>query len=409
MSTLAVTRAPVQTAQRPTRGRRDTRFPTSEAYTPNPRTGSSMAPEPAEGAEAGVPCWWSRAQWIEAVAADLDTATGRATLRQHHTSPAAVRAVAAADAHAADTATGRNVRTSHATVATRTGRSVDTVRRARRVLRDLGWSVELVRGRYMTLAERIRASLHKNSRQIRFASTRALTIPARARAVHPYPCGVKSFQKITSSVTPKPRKRAAGTPNPARKNKLTRPTAVVPVAVQKIAARLVQRMSWLDRGHEHLMGLSRGLMRCGVTAEWTTQDLMNALETDQRRHKLLPLPPDSQKNPRALFLHQLRRAITGIEPPARARAREHEARRRTHAAEAAHRAATATTKTSMPSWFRDEVAKHTAPAADENRHSGIPGNRDAGTPALRQTGTEYVRYAVTLAHRIAGSTLLRQD
>lgn len=170
----------------------------------------------------------------------------------------------------------------------------------------------------------------------------------------------------------------------------------------------MQRMSWLDRGHEHLMGLSRGLMRCGVTAEWTTQYLMNALETDQRRHKLLPLPPNSQKNPRALFLHQLRRAITGIEPPARARTREHEARRRTHAAEAAHRAATATIKTSMPSWFRDEVAKHTA-AADENRHAGMPLIRNDGIPAIQQTGTEYVRHAVTLAHRIAGNTLLRQD
>lgn len=369
MSMLAVTTPAVHTALRPTQARRGDRFPAPEAHTPNPRTGRSFAPDATEGVEARVPCWWTREHWISAVATDLGTDTGRAVLRQHHASAAAVNDVAAADAKSADTRTGRNVRTSHASVATATGRSVDTVRRARRVLRDLGWSVETVRGRYMTLRERILASLEKHSRQVRFASTRALTIPARARAVHPYPYGVKSSQKIISRVSPKPRKRAAGMSNPAGKNKPTRPTAMVPVTVQKIAARLVQRMSWLDRGHEHLMGLSRGLMRCGVTEEWTTQDLMNALEADQRRHKLLPLPPTSQKNPRALFLHQLCRAITGVEPPSRARAREGEARRRAHAAEAAQRAATAATKTRMPSWFRNEMAKHTMPTAHKDQYA----------------------------------------
>ena len=332
-------------------------FPMAEVHTPNERTGTSLAPEPAEGVEAGIACWWSRPQWIEAVAADLDTETGRETLRRRHTSPEAVNAVAAADAAAADTTTGRNVRTAHATVAKATGRSVDTVRRARRVLRDLGWSVEVVRGRYMTLAERISASLYKDSRQIRFASTRALTIPARARAVHPYPCGVKSSSKNTSSVIPSTRKRAAGRPNPARKKDPKRPTVVVPVGVQKIAARLVTRLPWLDRAGEHLMGLSRGLARCGVTGEWTTQDLMNALETDHRARKLFTLPPDSQQNPRALFLHQLRRALTGKEPPARARAREAEARTVERLTAARHRNTKAATTTAMPSWFRAELDK----------------------------------------------------
>lgn len=362
MTTIAVAPTPAQAPVRPTRGRGDAPFPTSEAYTPNRRTGSSMAPEPAEGAEAGVPCWWSRAQWIAAVAADLDTATGRAALRQHHTSAAAVRAVAATDAQAADTATGRNVRTSHATVAKRTGRSLDTVRRARRVLRDLGWSVEVVRGRYMTLSERIRASLHKNSRQIRFASTRCLTIPARVRAVHPYPYGVKFSSSKTSSVVPSSRLRAAGTrQTAAEKQPLTRRNPSV--GVQRIAARLVQRMPWLDRAQGHLMGLSRGLAACGVTEEWTTQDLMNAVERDHQGLGLLSLPPDSQKNPRALLLHQIKRAITGKEPPARARRAAETARREARAAEIAQRAAEAKTKTTMPAWFRAELAKAREAAA----------------------------------------------
>lgn len=102
------------------------------------------------------------------------------------------------------------------------------------------------------------------------------------------------------------------------------------------------------------MGLSRGLTACGVTEEWTTQDLMNAIEADHQGLGLLSLPPDSQKNPRALLLHQIKRAITGQEPPARARRAAEDARR-------ASRAAEAKTKTTMPAWFRAELAKHTPP------------------------------------------------
>lgn len=69
-------------------------------------------------------------------------------------------------------------------------------------------------------------------------------------------------------------------------------------------------------GDALLMGLSRGLVVCGVTEEWTTQDLMNAVEADQQGLGLLSLPPDSQKNPGALLLHRIKHAITGKTPPA---------------------------------------------------------------------------------------------
>lgn len=112
-------------------------------------------------------------------------------------------------------------------------------------------------------------------------------------------------------------------------------------------------MPWLDRGRSgHLMGLSRGLVACGVTEEWTTQDLMNAVEADHQGLGLLTLPPDSQKNPRALLLHQIKRAITGKTPPARARAAAEAARRAARAAELAQRDAEANTKTTAPAWFR---------------------------------------------------------
>lgn len=357
MSTIAVLRTPVHTEIRPTRRRCRKHRPTSELHTPNPRTGFSWAREPAAGIEARIPCWTTRSQWLELVGADLGAETAAEVLRTHHAAAATVYRVARADAAAADTTTGRNVRTAHATVAHFLGVSIDTVRRARRVLRDLGWSVEVVRGRYMTATEREAATREHGSHQRRFASTRSLTIPARYRAMHPYPSGVKRNPHNPSRHVPSTRWRAAGTSKDQPKSTpLTRRTP--PLGVQKLAARLVQRMPWLDRGRSgHLMGLSRGLVACGVTEEWTTQDLMNAVEADHQDLGLLSLPPDSQRTPRALLLHQIKRAITGKEPPARARRAVETARREARAAELAQRAAEAKTKTTMPAWFRAELAK----------------------------------------------------
>lgn len=356
MSTIAVLRAPVHTAQRPTCRRRRNYRPTSELYTPNPRTGFSWAREPEAGTQGRIPCWATRSRWLKTVEAELDGETAAGVLKKHHAAPHTVYRVARMDAAAADTTTGRNVRTAHATVARALGCSVDTVRRARRVLRDLGFSVEVMRGRYMTTTERETATRETGSHQRRFASTRCLTIPARCRAMHPYPCGVNSSGHSTSRRVPSTRLRAAGTSTPrTKKRPLTRRNPSV--GVQRIAARLVQRMPWLDRAQGHLMGLSRGLAACGVTEEWTTQDLMNAVETDHQGLGLLSLPPDSQKNPRALLLHQIKRAITGKEPPARARRAAETARREARAAEIAQRAAEAKTKTTMPAWFRAELAK----------------------------------------------------
>ncbi len=365
MPSLAVDNTSVHTFN-PCARRRDHRFPRSETYTPNARTGLSWAREPEAGTQARIPCWATRSRWLRTVEAELTTDAAADVLKRHHAAGDTVYRVARMDAAAADTTTGRNVRTSHARVARSLDVSVDTVRRARRVLRDLGFSIEVVRGRYMTAQEREAATRAHGSKQRRFASTRCLTIPARCRAMHPYPCGVKKDPQNPSRRVPSTRWRTAGTSKNQPKNTpLTRQTP--PLGVQKIAARLAQRMPWLDRGRSgHLMGLSRGLVVCGVTEEWTTQDLMNAIEADHQGLGLLTLPPDSQRNPHALLLHQIKRAITGKEPPARARAAAVESRRAARAAELAQRAADAKTKTSMPAWFRTELAKARETAATGN-------------------------------------------
>lgn len=138
------------------------------------------------------------------------------------------------------------------------------------------------------------------------------------------------------------------------------------------------------------MGLSRGLIRCGVTDEWTTQDLMNAMETDHQRRQLLTLPPSSQRTPRGLFLHQLARAITGQEPPARARQRHRDQHRAARAEERRAQAQDKLTKKPMPAWFREAVARHagTAPNAPTipSDNSGII--RTSGpTVPIRPAGT----------------------
>ena len=364
MPSLAVSTWAVHTPIWPTCRRRRNHRTTPELYTPNPRTGLSWAREPEAGTQGRIPCWATRSRWLKLLETELSGETASEALKKHHAAPHTVYRVARMDAAAADTTTGRNVRTAHATVARALGVSVDTVRRARRVLRDLGFSVEVVRGRYMTAQEREAATREHGSRQRRFASTRCLTIPTRCRAMHPYPCGVNSSPPTTFRRVPSTRWRAAGTSkNQSKNTPLTRQTP--PLGVQKIAARLVQRMPWLDRGRSgHLMGLSRGLVACGVTEEWTTQDLMNAVEADHQGLGLLTLPPDSQKNPRALLLHQIQRAITGQEPPARARRAAEDARREARAAEVAQRAAEAKTKTTMPAWFRTALATAQARSSD---------------------------------------------
>ena len=382
MTSLAaplVVSQPPRTA--PCRGTK--RYPVPECHTPRARTGKSWTPEPEGGAQARVPCWWSREQWIQAVFQDLTTETGAGALARHRTCAARVQAVSTTDANTADTTTGRNVLTSHATVAKKLGCSVDTVRRARRVLRDLGWAVEITRGRYMTQAERILASLHKDTYQNRFASNRSLTIPARAVAVHPYPEGVKKPSPKTSRVVPSARLRGAGTgKSQPKKNHTARPS--VSVGIQKLTARLVRRLPWLDRRDQHLMGLCRSLAQCGVTEEWTAQDLMNAMENDHRTRGLLTLPPNSQRNPRALFLNQVRRAIVGLEPPARARHRAVEARRAARAQELCDRARAAETKTSMPSWFRNALAETITTDSPGTPSATVP----TGTPStITPTGT----------------------
>ena len=143
--------------------------------------------------------------------------------------------------------------------------------------------------------------------------------------------------------------------------------------MQRLTARLVQRLPWLDTG-KHLNSLARALSRVGVTAEWTAQDLMTALTERNEAHGVLSLPAASQRNPRALLIHQLRQALDGRTPPAVARAQAREAARaearqtrQRLARDAAIREANAAARAADPRPFRQRWAETIAAAQAEAR------------------------------------------
>src|SRR3954449_11186053 len=119
------------------------------------RIGAGIRPAP--GATSRRPAWWSAEDWIEAEVRDT-VAEHRDLCRAHHVDPDTVLAVARGMAGFADFRTGRDCRPTNAGLVALLRLSLSTVQRARRVLKELGLVVELVRGRsIMTRAERLTA------------------------------------------------------------------------------------------------------------------------------------------------------------------------------------------------------------------------------------------------------------
>jgi hypothetical protein len=76
-------------------------------------------------------------------------------------------------------------------------------------------------------------------------------------------------------------------------------------------------MPWLVRDR-HVGALCDALLRAGVDPEgWNAQDLLEHIEADHRRSGSYTLPAGSQRDPLGLFVHQVRRAIGGVEPAPR--------------------------------------------------------------------------------------------
>lgn len=287
---------PKRTYFRPSSGPRDTR--TGNIAT---RRGQSWKPAPEPGAQSKTPAWTSADQWIEALTLVLDTPDGEQIRRTVSIKTATLLDVAAVEACVADSRTGRDVATAHATVAKLVGCSVATVRRARKALELLEMAATVMQGRYLTTSERAEAHAHHGGRQRRIASLRALSIPQYVadiiRNEHLPRRGKQSVNHTFKKITEKPRTRLG-------KKSTTKKAGL---STQKLAAKLVVRLPQL--GRHHIGRLCQALKRLGLDDEgWTATDIIDALTHKNRRQGLMSIPASRQRHPVRLFEHECRQA-----------------------------------------------------------------------------------------------------
>ena len=258
----------------------------------------------AEGAYSPIPVWDSRAGWMRQIITWARSDAGTTLCRQHHIAPD--KFIAAANAHAAyaDESTGRSLTAARDTLAEYAGISIDVLDRARQILRRIGAAVELVRGRYLTITERIEASLTHGGKQLRAASVWALTSRFTANPSF-YPqfpnhadlpenplgsTGISRSRIITNARAP--RRARASTKKTADQPQ--------PLHAQIAAARLADRLAPImpgsrgvdrhghyvpDTPHQHIGIITTALIDAGIdTTRWTGDaiaDRINEFRSDR--------------------------------------------------------------------------------------------------------------------------------
>src|SRR3954465_1749337 len=153
------------------------------------RVGAGVCPAP--GATGKRPAWWSADDWVEVEVRDAVN-EHRDLCRAHHVDPDTVLAVARGMAGFADFRTGRDCRPTNAGLVALLRLSLSTVQRARRVLKELGLVVELVRGRsIMTRTERLTAWRRGSSHRCVAAEFALCSRRHRPRRPHHRPAAVE--------------------------------------------------------------------------------------------------------------------------------------------------------------------------------------------------------------------------
>lgn len=267
------------------------------------------------------PAWTSAAGWLDSLAAHLVTPEADQIRRQTSIRAETVLDVAAEDARAADSRTGRHVSTAHATVAALLGCSTKTVQRARTLVEQLGYAVTVAAGRYLTSTERLAAHEHHGGHQHRIASERALTVPRLSTNVHLPRRGqvVNTVQLRSNS----PRRATARRGRTATRTRST--NEAQPLAVQQLAAALASRLPWLARGH--IGSLCSALTTLGIDATtWTARDVIERLDAANAAAGRTQPAAQDQRNPIGLFISQARTALAGVESPVRSRDHDRQAR-----------------------------------------------------------------------------------
>lgn len=260
----------------------------------------------SDGAYSPIPVWDSRAGWMRQIITFARSETGIRICHEHRIAPD--KFIAAANAHAAyaDESTGRSLTAARDTLAEYAGISTDVLDRARQILRRIGAAVELVRGRYLTIAERIEASLTHGGKQLRAASVWALTSNFTANSsVYPQfpnhadlpenPLGSTGISRSQIITNARATRRARASTKTLRGPR--------PLHAQIAAARLADRLGptmpeyrGVDRNghyvpgttHHHVGAIADALTAAGIdTTRWTGDDVADQI-TEFRRDRSLP-------------------------------------------------------------------------------------------------------------------------
>lgn len=251
-----------------------------------------------EGSYSALPAWTSREQWLTRLSIALALPEGEAIRRAVGPAAATVMRVARDDAAHADHATGRGVETAHRGIAKRLDVEVSTVRKARRIIARLGFSVTVRTGRRTSAAMRAEAREWIGRDVWRITSTRALVVPRDHAVSHP---STTSVVGRSSSVrrTHQARQRRAATRS--RTTTTTRPS----LRTQLVAAHLADQLSYLDRG-DHIGALCKA-----VDAALSAFGGLDALPHCPNRPSDPENPSDKGFSPARWIARTLQKAVDG--------------------------------------------------------------------------------------------------
>lgn len=194
-----------------------------------------------DGAVAAVPVWASKKAWLALVRRVLGSSRAD-RMRGGKISLDLVMAIAEADAATADHLTGRNVTTSHQTVAERLSISSRHVGTGRRLLEQLNLARTIVMGRWLSPEERTAARALHGGKQLVAASVRVLTMPSPDFLATTFHLPRSGKVNLSSSIVKRSPTRAHARAKAAARPKLKKtPTNPVPEAPRDPAW---QRFAW---------------------------------------------------------------------------------------------------------------------------------------------------------------------
>ena len=265
-----------------------------------------------------TPVWLSRDSWLDGLRSWAGSTDFSTVCQQRRVSITAATVVAVATAWAgfADHATGRNAAVTRARLAHLVGCDRRTITRAWTVLGAGGWAREAARGHGSASGHTAgnRASIwHLANPTPARGAVGNVHLPPKAgftlsSLVHQYSPTVGADQ--TAPTNDHHRHTQHKKRPPAKRRRQHRRTQPRSLALQRLAAQLVNTCHGLDKpGRTHIGGICDALTTAGINpTTWSAQTLTKALNTDMKTHGLCW--PDHITNPAAFLTTRLKRITT---------------------------------------------------------------------------------------------------